>query len=70
MLLQDVEYSSLCSTVGSWLSYFIYTVVCIFYFIIIFYFLAAPAACRSSQARDQTQTITATRATEVTMPDL
>ena len=34
-----------------------------------FYFLAAPTACRSSQARDQTLTRAVTRATAVTVLD-
>ena len=38
-------------------------------FFFFFFFLAAPTACRSSSARDQTQARAVTRATAVTMPD-
>ena len=40
-----------------------------FFFFLSFFFLAAPMACRSSQARDQTHATAVIRATAVTMPD-
>ena len=38
--------------------------------VFVFYFLAVPTACGSSQARDRTRATTATQATVVTTPDL
>ena len=57
---------------GRWYNFFgemSIQLLCPFLFFILFYFLAAPTACGTSWARDQTQATAATQATAVTKPD-
>ena len=65
-LLVSAQYSALMSVKEH--SSFYYDNMLFFSFLF-FYFLAAPIACGSSQARDRTCTLTVIQASAAVMPD-